>query len=346
MSSADVIVSSDDTSISMAGGVSKSILDAGGESIRQDAHKMLPAQIGDVVVSSAGEVLCQKYIFHSLTLDYERKKEGDLYNSPEVQDYILQHTVDKCFALLHALDLKSIAFPCIGAGRAMIPLVKIATVMADAIAENLCGTQKSFEVELYLYDRFGQMDTIDYLDLFESFAAKSALSQQKSQVKLEEKPSVMAGTKSFIVPRREDMTHDIFVSYSRSDEDKEKVAALRGILDKTDFSYWIDVDGIYSGENYKEVIEDAIETATVVIFVSSYNSNKSQNVIREIGYAVGCNKVIVPVLLDDSQYARGLRMDLRLIDQIDFSDPASAEQRLCTSLKYALGNARTQNKSK
>jgi hypothetical protein len=105
----------------------------------------------------------------------------------------------------------------------MIPLVKIATVMADAIAENLCGTQKSFEVELYLYDRFGQMDTIDYLDLFESFAAKSALSQQKSQVKLEEKPSVMAGTKSFIVPRREDMTHDIFVSYSRSDEDKERL---------------------------------------------------------------------------------------------------------------------------
>lgn len=46
ISQADVIVSSDDTGISMGGGISGSILKAGGESIRQDAQKKLPAQIG------------------------------------------------------------------------------------------------------------------------------------------------------------------------------------------------------------------------------------------------------------------------------------------------------------
>ena len=42
-SKAEVIVSSDDTGISMAGGISGAILKAGGEIIREDAQKKLPA---------------------------------------------------------------------------------------------------------------------------------------------------------------------------------------------------------------------------------------------------------------------------------------------------------------
>ena len=63
---ADVIVSSDDTGISMGGGVSKSLLSKGGEFIQRDAQRKLPATVGDVIVSTAGNLENQKYIFHCL----------------------------------------------------------------------------------------------------------------------------------------------------------------------------------------------------------------------------------------------------------------------------------------
>ena len=151
ISKAEVIVSSDDTGLSMGGGLSGCILKAGGDSIREDAQKKLPAQLGDVVVSTAGAMEYQKFIFHCLTIEHEHKKdvyEGRLSNPEDINNYILQHSVDKCFRLLQALDLNSIAFPCIGAGLAHIPLKKVAEVMADAISANLCRTQKPYEIEL------------------------------------------------------------------------------------------------------------------------------------------------------------------------------------------------------
>lgn len=66
-SESEVIVSSDDTGISMGGGISGCILKTGGEAIRQDAQKKLPAQSGDVVVSMVGTLEHQKFIFHCLT---------------------------------------------------------------------------------------------------------------------------------------------------------------------------------------------------------------------------------------------------------------------------------------
>ncbi len=59
-SKAEVIVSSDDTGITMGGGISGCIRRMGGECIRTDAQKMLPAKLGDVVVSTAGELELQK----------------------------------------------------------------------------------------------------------------------------------------------------------------------------------------------------------------------------------------------------------------------------------------------
>ena len=72
---ADVIVSSDDTGISMGGGVSKSLLSKGGEFIQRDAQRKLPATVGDVIVSTAGNLENQKYIFHCLTLFFDERND-------------------------------------------------------------------------------------------------------------------------------------------------------------------------------------------------------------------------------------------------------------------------------
>ena len=180
-SKSEVIVSSDDTGISMGGGLSSCIVRAGGESIRVDAQKKLPAQLGDVVVSTAGTLEHQKFIFHCLTIDHEHKFEickGKLSNSEDIYNYILQHSVDKCFRLLQVLDLNSIAFPCIGAGLAHIPLKKVAEVMADAISEHLCSTSNHYEVELYVHCS-DVNDDIKYLGFLECF--ENRLKQEKKQ---------------------------------------------------------------------------------------------------------------------------------------------------------------------
>ncbi len=345
-SKAEIIVSSDDTGISMAGGVSKVIMEAGGEVIRDDAQKKLPAQIGDVVVSTAGAMVHQKYVFHCLTLDFEHKFEvfeGKLTNSEDMNKYIIQHSVDKCFRLMQALDLHSIAFPCIGVGLARIPIKQLAVNLADVISYNLTKTQKKYEIELYLYKTTGYdhnrvtLSEMDYIDMFENFAIRSALYRHERQN--EEKMATLCSDVGPIVavediPKREDMNHLVFISYSR--KDTETVNAIKGMLDRSNISYWFDKEGIFSGENYKEVIVDAIETAKVVIFVSSEHSNASINVVRELGYAVSQRKTIVPVLLDDAPFAKSIRLDIADIHQIEFSNSEAVERELVTSLLYAF----------
>lgn len=337
-SCSEVIVSSDDTGISMGGGISGRILEMGGNSIREDAQKMLPAQLGDVVLSSAGALKHQKFIFHCLTIDHNQKEDiyvGKLSNPEDINNYILHHSVDKCFRLMQVLDLNSIAFPCIGAGLAHIPIKKVAEVMADAIATNLSKTQKPYEIELYLYDRNHVMKEIDYIDMFENFAIKSALTQYQSKESLNQLPAdFVQPSHPVILPKREEMNHHVFISYSRKDE--ETVLNIKAILDENKIPYWIDKEGIFSGENYKEVIVDAIDISKAVIFISSINSNQSINVIREMGYAVQQRKTIIPVLLDDTPFAKSIRLDIGDIDQIEYNDVQQAKKKLIDSLAYTL----------
>lgn len=342
-SKAEVIVSSDDTDISMGGGVSMAIRNSGGDIVMKDAQKKLPTQLGEVIVSTSGALQYQKFIFHCITISYSNQhglNDIRLSSSMDIQTYIIQHAVDKCFNLIHTLDIDSIAFPCIGAGMAHFPMQKVAKVMAQAISSNLYKTQKQIEVELYLYDRYNKLNEIDYIDFFENFAINSAIVKQCNIIELnslttEENISITMNN-SMNIPQKADMNHKVFISYSR--KDSEKVNYIKeNILDKYSIKYWLDRDGIYSGENYKEVIVDAIDSSLVILFFSSDNSNQSIHVIRELEYAIKQKKTIIPILLDDAQYAKSIRLDLSNIDHIDIRDNSSVEKKLLISLDYSLG---------
>ncbi|MFW6296416.1 MAG: CHAT domain-containing protein, partial [Halothece sp.] len=64
----DVMVSSDDIYLSMGGGVSRSILRAGGQSIWEEAQARTPVQLGDIAITTAGKIKA-KQIFHAAVLD-------------------------------------------------------------------------------------------------------------------------------------------------------------------------------------------------------------------------------------------------------------------------------------
>ena len=150
----------------------------------------------------------------------------------------------------------------------------------------------------------------------------------------EETDSTAKRTEEIVITKREKMNHSVFISYSRAD--KEKVYEICEILKENNIPYWIDKGGILSGENYKAVIVDAIQAAKVIIFASSKNSNTSKNVIKEIGYAAGQNKIIIPIKLDDAPYAKSIALDIWDTHQIEFKSLKQAKNELITGLAYHL----------
>lgn len=320
MSKAEIIVSSDDCYLSMGGGLSKCILNAAGESLLQDAKKKIPAALGDLVITTAGN-LQQKFIFHVITIDdqyalnlSDRNKE----QNAEVHQFIIKHSIKECFRLMSIQNLRSIAFPAIGAGVARIPYEKVALLMSEAISDFLNSTNKRYEVEIYLYDRFQKMEPLDFLPFFEYFACASKLSQ--SSISEQDAPSPSHDYSNVEIndnANKQNMDHQIFISYSR--KDSEVIKPICAVLNELNVRYWIDIEGVYSGKNFKDVICNAIKKAKLVIFISSVNSNASENVAKEIGLADEYGKTIVPVRIDKSPYSPRIDYDLSCIDSIDFS---------------------------
>lgn len=335
-SHAEVVVSSDDSHVTMGGGVSRAIRKAGGVGIMQDAQKMTPVPLGDVIVTSAGDMEHQKYVFHCITIDRTQKLDimASKITEDDVLNYILQHSVDKCFQLMQAMELTSIAFPTIGAGTARIPIQKVIEQMSEAIARNLSRTNRKLDVELYWFDIYKLCSESDIITLFENLASKAALVEYQQSEGDDETTDMVQADAPANVPAREDMHHKVFISYSR--KDMKTVEYICSVLKENGIEYWIDKEGIYSSFNYKEILVDAIEVAKAVIFVSSQNSNASRNVEVEVGYAIKMERPVFPVMLDDAQFSKKLRLDLVDVDHIDFKNPASAVKKLITGLMYVL----------
>lgn len=140
----DVLVSSDDNHLSMGGGVSGSLLRAGGEMIRTEAQRHVPLGIGDVAVTSAGS-LPARYIFHAVTIDYTHKIQSS--------EESIQMATHKCMELADALRVRSIAFPALGTGVANFPLQSAAKLMTQTIADYLARETRIELVTLTLFAR-------------------------------------------------------------------------------------------------------------------------------------------------------------------------------------------------
>lgn len=112
------------------------------------------------------------------------------------------------------------------------------------------------------------------------------------------------------------MKYDIFISYSR--KDYEIVHKIVSDLRVMKYNIWIDIDGIESSEQFKEVIVSAIENSSVILFFSSANSNASDWTAKEIGIANARKKPIIPFKIDNAMYNRSVEFDLINLDFIDY----------------------------
>jgi len=161
-SNADVLVSSDDSYLTMGGGVSAAILRAAGESLLLEVAKKVPANLGEVVVTGAGS-LKAKHVFHAITIGRGKATAGD----------IVTGATRRAIALLKALGLSSIAFPAIGAGVAGLSYEDVAVSMAETLVYELSQSPEPLSVAIYLFDRYGRMQPIDYVRFFEEIASRT-----------------------------------------------------------------------------------------------------------------------------------------------------------------------------
>lgn len=170
--SVNVLVSSDDSYLSMGGGVSYAISNAGGETIQRDARKHVPLNIGDVAVTSAGN-LSAKYIFHAVTLDYS--------NMIHPSEESIRTASLKCMQLADILGIKTIAFPALGTGAGGFPFQLAADTMTRSIADYLMGETHLELVILTLFPREYSRES-DLNIFYEHATAQASLYSQSKRL--------------------------------------------------------------------------------------------------------------------------------------------------------------------
>ena len=87
--------------------------------------------------------------------------------------------------------------------------------------------------------------------------------------------------------------HDVFISYAR--EELAFVRQLSSRLAAAGLQVWVDVEGVYGGEEFWPEICKAIDAAAAVVYVISPHSAASPYCRREAARAIAGSKRIVPV---------------------------------------------------
>lgn len=134
------------------------------------------------------------------------------------------------------------------------------------------------------------------------------------------------------------MKFDVFISYSRKDFDE--VSSILEFL-KTSIpglTYWFDIDGIESGDEFQDKIISAIDNSAYVLFALSENSISSEWAKDEVMYAKNTDKKIIPLLLKGAEMKGWFLFKFGRIDCIDTTSSLQME-KLIQNMSSWLGKA-------
>lgn len=141
---------------------------------------------------------------------------------------------------------------------------------------------------------------------------------------------------------RNDMKRNVFISYSRRDYvdghgeviPGNSISRILEALENNGITYWIDKQGVYSGDEFKGLLTQAIMDADVFVFVSSEASNKSKWTSKEVDVAVYLDKCIIPFRIDYAKYNPSIMLDLVGRSAINYMENADiALEELVKSIK-------------
>lgn len=90
----------------------------------------------------------------------------------------------------------------------------------------------------------------------------------------------------------------VFISYSS--KDSTIVYKVKQILESSGIKCWMAPDSIQVGQDYTEVLVDAINNSSGIVFCVTQNSQTSKWVPKELDTAIKADKIIYPIHLDES----------------------------------------------
>ncbi len=123
----------------------------------------------------------------------------------------------------------------------------------------------------------------------------------------------------------------IFISYSRRDTDY--VSSLVTALREQGFDVWFDKN-IRTGTDWDDTIESELKKADAVVLILSKTSVTSDNVKDEISYAIGLNKSVNPIKIEECDVPMRLARK-QFVDFTALGHEAGFE-RLVSDLKRTL----------
>lgn len=132
--------------------------------------------------------------------------------------------------------------------------------------------------------------------------------------------------------------YNIFVSYSRADvEIVTKI--VNDIHAQTNAKCWIDWKGVESGDEFVDVIINAIDSVDTVLFMLSESAMKSAYVKKEIDYARNTGKKIIPIVLDGGKLRGWFLFQFGSVSYTDINKPLERNQ-LFDNLKKWYGESK------
>lgn len=149
----------------------------------------------------------------------------------------------------------------------------------------------------------------------------------------------------------------IFVSYKRQDKDIV-YPIVEEIKQKTGIDCWIDLESIESGDQFQNVIIDAIDNVNIVIFMLSQNFiapyrdeitgkidlKKQTFPEKEVMYALRHNKRLIPISIDGTTVydCKWLEFNCSGLDCINWG-VEEQQSKLLNNLRQWSGNKPTTN---
>jgi TolB-like protein len=131
----------------------------------------------------------------------------------------------------------------------------------------------------------------------------------------------------------------VFVSYSR--QDKKEVLEFVGLFRANGIDVWMDESSINASSVWAEQIVKAIDDCDLFVLFLSRSSVASENVSKELGYAGGTNKKILPVKIEDTEIPAAMLYHLNTIHFIEKKHvpPEKVLQHVLTALGDSVRQA-------
>jgi len=138
---AEAIVNAANKSLILGGGVAGAIRNFGGPSIQEECNKLGSIEVGEAVITGAGN-LKAKYVIHAA---------GPVYGEGDEDQKLTKATLNS-LRIAQRKKIKNIAFPAISTGIFHFPLQRCSQIMLKAAMEFLEKNNFPQEIIFCLYD--------------------------------------------------------------------------------------------------------------------------------------------------------------------------------------------------